>query len=372
MRRSVVCSIGAVLILSCVSNLRLNAEEPLTPGNTSKAATLMAQAAKPAYQNAVDEYESHERSLDSLYLWSRRLLQADLLASPNAAARLDAYRAHVARMKQEYDITAVLFQNGRRGGEAEKEAGLRFYLAEANLLLLRQSGNGKPTEDSIELAKREAQTMKSAALRAFQATNAAYDAGTVPLDQMYVWSKHLLQSTLETAAPNERNQAYLDHRDRMNQLGAEVSAKHGVGAKGGEADRYAATLYYLAEADFLLSKNNGQPTSKDAEAFVVAANDAFEEIAKLYAAGTTDLDALCLWSSRWMQAVVDTEGKEKATAAYRNHRDRIKTVCSELSVLPLKDRRASSENRRAAQFFLGEAELLVAEHADDNEASPKR
>ena len=331
MRRFVVCSIGVVLLLPCVSNLRLNAEEPLTPGNTSKAATLMAQAAKPAYQNAVDEYEIHERSLDSLYLWSRRLLQADLLASPNAAACLDAYRAHVARMKQEYDITAVLFQNGRRGGEAEKEAGLRFYLAESNLLLLRQSGNDKPTEDSIELAKREAQTMKSAALRAFQATNAAYDAGTVPLDQMYVWSKHLLQSTLETAAPNERNQAYLDHRDRMNQLGAEVSAKHGVGAKGGEADRYAATLYYLAEADFLLSKNNGQPTSKDAEAFVVAANDAFEEIAKLYAAGTTDLDALCLWSSRWMQAVVDTEGKEKASAAYRNHRDRIKTVCSELT-----------------------------------------
>ena len=47
--------------------------------------------------------------------------------------------------------------------------------------------------------------------------------------------------------------------------------------------------------------------------FVVAAKDAFEEIAKLYAAGTTDLDALCLWSSRRMQAVVDTEGKEKTT-----------------------------------------------------------
>src|SRR6478609_3570111 len=109
MRRSVVCSIGALLLLQGVANLRLNAEEPLTSGQSSKAPSLMAQAAKYAYQIAVGEYESHERSLDSLYLWSRRSLQADLLVSPNANARLDAYRSHVARMNEEYDIAAVLF-----------------------------------------------------------------------------------------------------------------------------------------------------------------------------------------------------------------------------------------------------------------------
>jgi hypothetical protein len=372
MRRFVVCGIGALLLLPGVSNLQLNAEEPLTPGQPSKAASLMAQAAKPAYQIAVGEYESNERSLDSLYLWSRRLLQANLLASPNAEARLDAYRSHVARMKEEYDITAVLFKYGRRGGEADKEAGLRFYLAEANLLLLRQSGDGKPTEDSIDLGKKEAQTMKSTALRAFQATNAAYDAGTVPLDQMYVWSKHLLQSTLEVAAPNERNQAYIDHRDRMNQLCAEVSAKHGVGAKGGEADRYAATLFYLAEADFLLSKNNGQSTPKDAEAFVVAAKDAYQEIDVLYAASKTDLDALCLWSSRWMQAALDTEDKGEVSTAYRDHRDRIKRMSDKVISLQPNGRGRRFDKPPAVQFYLDEADMLVAQHADDNEASPTR
>ena len=371
MRRSVVCSIGALLLLQGVANLRLNAEEPLTSGQSSKAASLMAQAAKYAYQIAVGEYESHERSLDSLYLWSRRSLQADLLVSPNANARLDAYRSHVARMKEEYDITSVLFKFGRRGGEADKEAGLRFYLAEANLLLLRQSDNGKPTKDSIELANKEAQTMKNAALRAFQATNAAYDAGTVSLDQMYVWSKHLLQSTLETAAPNERNQAYLDHRDRMNQLCAEVSAKHGVGAKGGEADRYAATLFYLAEADFLLSKNKGQPAPKDAEAFVVAAKDAYQETEMLYAAGKKDIDTLCLWSTRWMQAVLDTEDKRNVSTAYRDRNDRIKRLSDKVISLRPNGRGGRFDKPPAVQFYLDEADMLVAQHAD-GKASPTR
>ena len=83
MRRFVADSIVALLLLPGVSNLPLNAEEPLTSGQPSKAVTLMAQAAKPADQNAADECLSLERSLDGLYLWSRRLLQADLLASPN-------------------------------------------------------------------------------------------------------------------------------------------------------------------------------------------------------------------------------------------------------------------------------------------------
>ncbi len=100
MRRFVICIIGALLLLPGVSNLRLNAEEP--PGQPSKAASLMAQAAKPAYQSAVDEYESHERSLDSLYLWSRRLLQADLLASPNAAAQ--SRRLSCARSSNETGV----------------------------------------------------------------------------------------------------------------------------------------------------------------------------------------------------------------------------------------------------------------------------
>jgi hypothetical protein len=371
MRRFVVCSLGALLLLTGVANLRLNAEEPLTSGQPSKAATLMAQAAKPAYQNAVDEYLRHERSLDSLYLWSRRLLQVDLHASPDAKASLDAYRSHVARMKQEYDITDVLFQNGQRGGEADKEAGLQFYLAEANLLLLRQSGNGKPTEDSIQLAKKEAQTMKDAARSAFQATRAAHDAGTVPLDQMYIWSKNLLQANLDTAGPNERNRAYSDHRDEMNQLCAVVSAKHQMRANGGEADNYAAALFYLAEADFLLAKDNGQPTSKGAEAYDVTARDAYQEIAKRYAVDATDFDTLYLWSTRWMQAVIDTH-QEKASAAYRDHRDRIEKLCDELNSLPANDRRGSAEKRQAAQFFLGEAELLVSQHADNNKASPMR
>ena len=372
MRRFVICRIGALLFLLGVSNLCLAADEPLASGTPSNASALMAQAAENSYRNAVDEYEGQQRGLDSLYRWSRRLLESNLLAAPNPAARRDAYRSHVARIKQEYEITSVLFRNGRRGGEADKEAGLRFYLAEANLWLLRNCGEEKPTKESVDLATQEVQNKKNAAQRALEASTAAYDAGTVPLDQVYVWSKHLLESTLELAPVNDRIRVYLEHRDRMNQRSAEVSAKHAVGAKGGEPDKYAATLFYLAEADFLQSKSNGQPTSKDVEAFIIAARDAYQETAELYAAGKSDIDTLCLWSTRWMQAIADAGDKEKTSTAYRDHRDRIKKVYEELNGLPPNDRRASTENRQAAQFFLAEAELLVAKHADDNQALPTR
>src|SRR5436190_12859078 len=158
MSRFLAVSMWALLLVPVVSN-RLLAEEPLTSGS-SNAAAVMAQAVENAYRNAVDEYEKHERSVDSLERWSRRLLASNLLAAPNPEARRDAYRSHVSRMKQEYDVTSLLFRNGLRGGEADKEAGLRYYLADANLLLLRHSGDEKPAKELIEMEAKEAQNMK--------------------------------------------------------------------------------------------------------------------------------------------------------------------------------------------------------------------
>src|SRR5262249_47607468 len=84
---------------------------------------------------------------------------------------------------------------------------------------------------------------------------AAYDAGTVGLEQLCAWSRRWLQALLDVAkTPDNRIEAYQAYFNRMQQLHEEVAAKYRVGAKGGETDRFCATQFYLAEAKLWLSR----------------------------------------------------------------------------------------------------------------------
>jgi beta-lactamase regulating signal transducer with metallopeptidase domain len=104
-----------------------------------------------------------------------------------------------------------------------------------------------------------AQEMIKDAETTFQATQAAYDAGTVPMEPLYTWSRKWLQAILDVPAMrDQRLAAYQAHRDRMKQLYDEVHAKFLVGAKGGEADRNFAVKFYLAEANLWLSQQSGK------------------------------------------------------------------------------------------------------------------
>ena len=77
-----------------------------------------------------------------------------------------------------------------------------------------------------------AQEMIKDAEVAFQATQAAYDAGTLPMEPLYTWSRKWLQAILDVPAMrDERLAAYQAHRDRMKNLYDEVHAKYLVALK---------------------------------------------------------------------------------------------------------------------------------------------
>jgi beta-lactamase regulating signal transducer with metallopeptidase domain len=106
---------------------------------------------------------------------------------------------------------------------------------------------------------RQVTEMIDAAKKAFSASQAAYDAGTITMDNVYVWSRHWLQASLAGATnQKQRLDGYLDHRARMMQLFKKTSALFHAGSKGGEADKYYATKFYVAEAETWLFDKFGK------------------------------------------------------------------------------------------------------------------
>jgi hypothetical protein len=104
---------------------------------------------------------------------------------------------------------------------------------------------------------KEQQQMIDAAQKAYEASAAMYDvgAGGVTLEAVYTWSKRWAEAEADVATPAESRKALLGHRDRMKTLNEKVTAKYQTGAAGGEKDRYYASQFYLAEAEFWLLKN---------------------------------------------------------------------------------------------------------------------
>ena len=100
-----------------------------------------------------------------------------------------------------------------------------------------------------------AEDMLEAAKKTYEATAAGYDAGTAPLADLFIWSRHWLQAEQKLAkAKAERQAALLGHWQRMKKTNEKVAALYRAGSKGGELERYFATKFYLAEAELWLAE----------------------------------------------------------------------------------------------------------------------
>ena len=104
--------------------------------------------------------------------------------------------------------------------------------------------------DATESSSPESR-MADAAKHTYEARLAAYAAGTIQgIDQVYIWSRRWMEADLKlAAAPGEQRKIYMAHLERMKWLNRETAAKFNVGARGGEAEKFSATEYYLAEAE---------------------------------------------------------------------------------------------------------------------------
>lgn len=102
------------------------------------------------------------------------------------------------------------------------------------------------------------QNTAEAAEKAYECYLSSYDAGTAVSSDVYTWSRHWAEAERALAKDKDAERAALkDHRDRMERLFRKVNALYREGVKGGEAERFYAAKFYLAEAEVWLASVQG-------------------------------------------------------------------------------------------------------------------
>ena len=147
----------------------------------------------------------------------------------------------------------------------------------------------RPPERSLEKTEGRAlpEEMVKVARQAYEASSAAFQTQSVTLDWVIHWSRQLLNAERRVAKTKEDQIAALrSNRDRIKKLYDKISAQHKVGAVGGEAAKLYQTEFYLAEAEYLL-----QVTAREEEqvkalgAYRNRMKELHERVAVLYNAG---------------------------------------------------------------------------------------
>jgi beta-lactamase regulating signal transducer with metallopeptidase domain len=103
------------------------------------------------------------------------------------------------------------------------------------------------------------QAMADAAQKTYDAVDELFMLGTGSHTEVYVWSSYIRSAQVRVAASrDERIKASQKHLDRMQNLHKKVAALQREQARGGEADKFHATQFYVAEAELFLleTKNN--------------------------------------------------------------------------------------------------------------------
>jgi hypothetical protein len=119
-----------------------------------------------------------------------------------------------------------------------------------------QEAEGAQKEAGKAKVVRHLDAMVDSSRTAYQALVAEYEAGTVLLPEvLYVWSSRWRAAEVRaTQSKQEVARAYENHLARMRSLHDKVEAMHKAQAKGGEASKYEAAKYYVAEAELLLAE----------------------------------------------------------------------------------------------------------------------
>lgn len=78
-------------------------------------------------------YEAETVVVDEMYAASRDWKDSSCEVATGKAQRITALEAHRDRMKKLHDAIHVLYLQGARGGEAEKEYSSQFWVVEAEI-----------------------------------------------------------------------------------------------------------------------------------------------------------------------------------------------------------------------------------------------
>jgi hypothetical protein len=99
-----------------------------------------------------------------------------------------------------------------------------------------------PAEEGIVAPPK---TLAEAAEGAYKATSASYEAGKYAVEDVYRWSKRLMEAQ---QADGKHPNARTGHLERMAQLHKKVSALYFLASKGGDEASYYATMFYVLQA----------------------------------------------------------------------------------------------------------------------------
>ena len=115
------------LLLSCVTFVGMEA----TRGQQSAPAAAnskLLDAAKATLKAMQADYEVGRATVEDIYRWSKRVMEAEQQAGVEQAAK-----DHLARMRELHDGTVAKRERGREGGEARNYQATAYYLAEAQI-----------------------------------------------------------------------------------------------------------------------------------------------------------------------------------------------------------------------------------------------
>ncbi|HUY32928.1 MAG TPA: hypothetical protein VMV69_09115 [Pirellulales bacterium] len=219
------------------------------------------------------------------------------------------------------------------------------------------------------------ETMLRAARRTNNTTEAAYDAGNRPFSDLYAWSRRWLEAERAGAEDNDGELAALkDHSARMTQLYRKVKALHVHGVRGGEAERFHAAQFQVAEAELWLvaaggtdddapGVDAGAAATKARQAMLKAAKKTYAATQVSYQAGKAPFSETYAWSRRWLEAErALAKDKNGELAALKDHWKRMRPSYLKIKALYLGGiKGGEAETFGAAEFYLAEAELWLIE-----------
>ena len=112
-----------------------------------------------------------------------------------------------------------------------------------SLLLISRSNADEEAKPDLSLVE--------AADLAWKSTKAEFAAGQRDVEELYQWSRRLMDAELAAGETGARK----DHLSRMRDLYHQMDARYNAGAELGSERRVAATKYYLLEAELILQNN---------------------------------------------------------------------------------------------------------------------
>jgi len=120
-----------------------------TPGQELDQRTLskeqqqMIDSAHRAYEASAASWEAvNGATVEGVYTWSRRWADAEADGAPKGE-QVKACMAHRDRMKKALVTVGKLHDAGEVGGEKDKWEAARYYVAEADYLLLKKAQDNK-------------------------------------------------------------------------------------------------------------------------------------------------------------------------------------------------------------------------------------